>query len=55
MDHSPKSELPDELAQVRNALVRCLEILDRYDEHDAGLHVCAGYERLIGAPPTMAQ
>ncbi|SEK04780.1 hypothetical protein SAMN05518849_13418 [Sphingobium sp. AP50] len=55
MDHSPKRELPDELAEVRDTLVRCLEVLDRYDEHDAALHVCAGYERLIGAPSTMEQ
>jgi hypothetical protein len=55
MDHSPMRELPDELAEVRNTLVRCLEVLDRYDEHHAALHVCAGYERLIGAPTPMEQ
>ncbi|WP_278393928.1 hypothetical protein [Sphingobium yanoikuyae] len=36
-------------------LVKCLEVLDRYDEHGAAVHVCAGYERLIGAPSTMEQ
>lgn len=55
MDHSPTRELPDELAEVRDTLVRCLKVLDRYDEHHAALHVCAGYERLIGAPSTMEQ
>lgn len=48
-------ELPDELADVQGTLVRCLEVLDRYDEHHAALHVCVGYERLIGAPTTMEQ
>lgn len=46
-------ELPDELADVQGTLVRCLEVLDRYDEHHAALHVCVGYERLIGAPTPM--
>lgn len=55
MDHHPKRELPAELAEVRDTLVRCLEVLDRYDEQNAALHVCAGYERLIGAPSTMEQ
>lgn len=55
MDHCPKRELPEELAEVRDTLVKCLEVLDRYDEHHAAMHVCAGYERLIGAPSTMEQ
>lgn len=55
MDHPPKRELPDELLEVRDALVGRLEILDWYEEHEVALNVCTGYERLIGAPSTMEQ
>ena len=55
MDHPPKRKLPDELAEVRDTLVRCLEVHDRYEEHDVALHFCTGYEHLIGAPSTMEQ
>ncbi len=55
MDHSPERELPDELAGVRDTLVKCLDVLDRYGEHLAAMHVGIGYECLIGAPTTMEQ
>lgn len=55
MEHPPKRELPDELAEVRDTLVRCLEVLDRYEENEVALHVCTGYERRIGASSTMEQ
>ena len=55
MDHSPERELPNELAGVRDTLVKCLDVLDRYGEHLAAMHVGIGYECLIGAPTTMEQ